>query len=714
MSQSDNNPTASKDTFSGTEVYELIIDLCKQEMQILLAKMFESAPSFTEWTLTVSDSTYLAKQLTARKRIIQSSFAFQLEKGFSDYQSTGKTLSRKKDSDHPKILDLIGVNSSAAVDDLETSLQKLAHLYENFYQTLTQRLQFCLGHKKSQPKVPIDENPVHLNFLCEAFQNSIDNLNLETKYHLALYRLFTNTTLTNLAPLYRKIENQLLDHDILPELKPARFSLRDCTNLSESQPPKSMLDSVDLKLVMLLQKFKERTRGTSEKHQNLFPELKEELNEQGYSDYDQQLNQLSQQFGIIFNDEDLPSVIKSQIARLQVFIFISAIREDGLLNRSSHPARRLIDTVVMSEVEIATSGQSEQSGHHVLKDGIDQFINYQTITSESYQDLLTLYKSRPDTTVKQDVNNEQEPTPEDPSKISSLVESILASIVEPLKAHKKSLQIFEEVWSPLMLEVALTQGFNSPAWQKVVAVVKTHVWALIPKSTEKEQSKLMAALPKVIQSLTGVMKNLKFTAKEQKLLLDSLNSEHDDVLEQTMFNIGQATQELKIITAKSRILKSLEEPNKDEEPKQKDLIGKIDDFFSMLKADKNPKSIRKPSGKPASSKPSTQTPVSEPSTETPDSTPNSREKISASSAENMQVGEWVECKQGSKTITAKLIWKADDLSLFIFVDQEGNRISEVDAATLDRELESGQKVLIKAESPGSKRNQSSFLRSLDS
>ncbi|TDJ30097.1 MAG: DUF1631 family protein [Gammaproteobacteria bacterium] len=106
--------------------------------------------------------------------------------------------------------------------------------------------------------------------------------------------------------------------------------------------------------------------------------------------------------------------------------------------------------------------------------------------------------------------------------------------------------------------------------------------------------------------------------------------------------------------------------------------------------------------------------MSEPSTEIPDSALHSSEKNAASPAENMQVGEWVECKQGSKTITAKLIWKADDLSLFIFVDREGNRISEVDAATLDRELETGQKTLIKAESPGSIRNQSSFLRSLGS
>ncbi|MEE8366593.1 MAG: DUF1631 family protein, partial [Gammaproteobacteria bacterium] len=246
MSRSDSNSTASKNASSGIEVYELIIDLCKDEIQIMLENMIETAKSFAEWTLSDTDSTHLARQLFDKKRIIKSSFAFQLEKGFSDFKSIRKTRLHENDSTDWKALGLVGANSATEVEELETIIGDFSHLYGDFYKTLIQRLQFCLNRTRAEA----DENPMHVKRLCESFQNSIDSLNLETKYNLALYRLFASTTLVNLGPIYRKMERCLLDHNILSQLKPARFSLRSCINLSESMPPKSMPVSDDLKLIL--------------------------------------------------------------------------------------------------------------------------------------------------------------------------------------------------------------------------------------------------------------------------------------------------------------------------------------------------------------------------------------------------------------------------------------------------------------------------------
>jgi hypothetical protein len=105
---------------------------------------------------------------------------------------------------------------------------------------------------------------------------------------------------------------------------------------------------------------------------------------------------------------------------------------------------------------------------------------------------------------------------------------------------------------------------------------------------------------------------------------------------------------------------------------------------------------------------------SKPSPETSSSTTKINKKGTSSEAEKMQVGDWIECKMDNKTILTKLAWKADDFSLFIFVDQNGQRVSEIDGVTLNEELKSGEKSLIKAQSPGSKRNQSSVLQTLGS
>ena len=144
MSQSDNKSDASNTTSSETEVYELIIDLCKSEMQILLAGMIKSASSFANWKLSESDSSHLSSQLKDKRRVIQAAFAFQLEKGFSDFKDSGEALSRGKETDSQKIFQLIGASSSTDIEEIETQLQKLEHLYKNFYKTLTKRLQSCL------------------------------------------------------------------------------------------------------------------------------------------------------------------------------------------------------------------------------------------------------------------------------------------------------------------------------------------------------------------------------------------------------------------------------------------------------------------------------------------------------------------------------------------------------------------------------------------
>jgi hypothetical protein len=56
-------------------------------------------------------------------------------------------------------------------------------------------------------------------------------------------------------------------------------------------------------------------------------------------------------------------------------------------------------------------------------------------------------------------------------------------------------------------------------------------------------------------------------------------------------------------------------------------------------------------------------------------------------------------------------WKSEDASLFIFVDRDGKRICEVDAAKLAEQFESGDVSLIDAGSTDSEKTQFSFMKS---
>ena len=74
---------------------------------------------------------------------------------------------------------------------------------------------------------------------------------------------------------------------------------------------------------------------------NLFPELKQRFTNFELNEYDEQIEQLNQIFKLIFEDEDLPSPVKQQLARLQIYVFITAVQEDGFSAPLQQPGATL-------------------------------------------------------------------------------------------------------------------------------------------------------------------------------------------------------------------------------------------------------------------------------------------------------------------------------------------------------------------------------------
>jgi len=80
-------------------------------------------------------------------------------------------------------------------------------------------------------------------------------------------------------------------------------------------------------------------------------------------------------------------------------------------------------------------------------------------------------------------------------------------------------------------------------------------------------------------------------------------------------------------------------------------------------------------------------------------------------AEALKPGDWVDLRKGSEHKPVKLAWKAEDSSLFIFVDREGTRVCEVDAHELAEQFASGEVSLMDS-AVDSEKTQFSFLKSI--
>jgi hypothetical protein len=659
-------PNQSPESISGEDVYVELTSLSKKLITEMLVRMIESAENYHSWSLSDQDGARMIKLVKHKQRIICSSFAFQLNQHFAEFKSDNESMSREKGARDWQSLGL-GANETAETDVLQDITTRYHDAFREFDQTILKRLQACIKRSRAS----IYESPLQVKRLCESFQYAIDSLNLQANYKIALYNLFADRFIESLGPLYRRIDRALIDFGMLPELPTASIRLRSSDGLSESKAPSTIkLDQTACQLI-LLQRYKEKSRAQSSQYKNLFPELKQHFASFEQNEYDEQIDQLNLMFKLIFEDEDLPLPVKQQLARLQIYVFITAIQEDGFLRRSSNPARRLLDGIISSEVEIAKGSNPEFSGIQFIREHIDDLTSRGFITVDSYSGMLEDYRTH---LKEQEIAIRKARKLEATRKVLPLVKSRLSEITQPLRIQGTSLILFEKVWLPLMVQIALQQGMDSDPWHKTIAMVQKQVWSLIPKSSIEEQQELQVALPNVAHSLHRAMRSLKLAESLQQSLRDYLKLEQQDVVEKTARNIIEAKRKTRSLSAQS--FDTMEDSTEFDEMMQTGVFqipGDMLEAFNSVKPEK-PKKINQ--------------------------------------VDSLAIGEWVNIMQDGQKQMGKVAWKSEDDGLFIFVDRDGKRICEVDASKLAGQFESGEVSLIDSGTTDSEKTRFSFMKSL--
>ncbi len=724
-------------TTNGSEVFEKVLNLNIQGINLLLKSMFNKAGDSKNWDLPDKESKRLVAQIYKKKRIIKSSFVFQLKKNFADFKAIRRTRLREdipSDWLTPESADDNAQNQTIALED---TISHFEERYNEYYQLAAKRLGHCVNRTRTE----LDDNPMHVRRLYQSFLYAIDNPGLETQHKISLYRLFTDTVIERLEPLYISVEQCFIEHQVLPDIKLKPRS-RPAQDSSKQPVPNHAVAMQCIPILMaIFQAFMEKTNFSGNKYTNLFPELKEELKNHEISDFDHLLDQLAKRFDFIFDDDDLPDQIKAQIARLQIYLFLSSIQESNLLKRSSNPARRLLDTIVRTEADFAVEHQGERSGYEYLRDQVDRISNNSFIESSVYAELLDGYldytsgKDEPQKAVVEQLSPNiapeseseseaelaPEPEPEtqldakttnkaisvveavvqsftDPAplkvlksekvdsgeNIFAVVQSIVSDLTLPLRVQGKSLILFDEVWSPLLQEIAHSKGFKSPAWDKLMTIAKTQVWALTPKLTELELEKLESTMADIEKSLNQSMQTLDLPIEQQTSLLEFLRHEQTDAIEQTKIAIKQNSN-----TEDSDTQKDTAEDT----TSIADLANTLGEFSDLMQT-------------------TVQFNSSVDMLKAIDTNTADDQKTIPASASMIHKSDWIEIKKDDSTVLAKLTWKSDDQSQFIFVDRDGHRVCEIDEIELNKEMDAGNISLISSIPASSQRAAFSVIQSI--
>ena len=516
-------------------------------------------------------------------------------------------------------------------------------------------------------------------------------------------------------------------------------------------------------LMGIFQGYRDLAHQATDAYRSLYPSLKQDLKKHDIHDFDELIDQLTAKFEMIFDDEDLPERIKQQIGRLQIYLFISSFQERDLLKRSGNPARRLLDSIVRTEVDLALGVRQGRSGYDFLCKNVDRLSSSPFVESSVYLDLLEGYTAetasgdgdssppksqektsadiqaikpvtgngqadaeakkatrvKPESIVravvesiadtrskpveKSETSKKPEKIPETTTKpavnsdnIFPVVQSIVNDMTLPLRVQGRSLILFDEVWTPLLLEVALTKGFKSPAWHKILTIAKTQVWVLTPKSTQPELDKLTNTIKQIEKSLGQGMQSLKLSIDQQASLLEFLEHEQSDIIAKSKAAIEALSKEKNDDGNKTKPSAKDASPGVATTTKV-NLADTVDEFSDLMQTGrfKNNDDMLKAL----------------------DSEKTGEMKIpvfadAGVTADRIDKGDWIEIRQGASTVLAKLTWKSNDESQFIFVDREGHRVCDISRDELDKQLKSGDITLISSSPGSSKRASFSVIQTI--
>jgi len=79
---------------SGEDVFAEVTSLSKKQITEMLVRTIDSASDYHGWSLSEEDAERMVKLIKHKQRVICSSFAFQLNRHFSDFKAADGSQSR--------------------------------------------------------------------------------------------------------------------------------------------------------------------------------------------------------------------------------------------------------------------------------------------------------------------------------------------------------------------------------------------------------------------------------------------------------------------------------------------------------------------------------------------------------------------------------------------------------------------------------------------
>ena len=249
------------------------------------------------------------------------------------------------------------------------------------------------------------------------------------------------------------------------------------------------------------------------------------------------INLVSMLFDFILDDKCLPVAIKALIGRLQIPIIKVAMLDHSFFNKSSHPARTLLNA--LSRAGIGLSGLkmhlAKDPVYRKIRETVQRVLNEFTDNVDLFVTLEKEFAEFMNVEVRRSVLIEQRTKAAEEGRAKSDVakqetETALKLCVEGKTIPPSVTKILNDPWSKVLYLTHLKEGGDSRAFQKNVIIAKHLIKSVTPPQNEKEKKYLYDMVPMLIQRLQEGFESISYNPFDANQLMSELEAVQMEVL----------------------------------------------------------------------------------------------------------------------------------------------------------------------------------------
>jgi len=547
----------------------------------MLANMFDSADDtlfeLADKAINSDDQTMYfdsMRKVRIKRQVMESLFARSLQDNYKIFQSS---VAAEEESDTFSLMQDDELEESVAIRGM---VSKVNTLFGGLLPQLIQRMDFLAA------QVTIDEgnNPIGPSKLSESFQYACQELSLDIRAKLMIFKLFEKYVLEELEELYSSANESLVASGVLPQLKAPKVTVskdkarktRESIGEQESAE-KSSADQNEVfsqlrdllanrpvqsqtginylpvadngpvlsqaELVSMLSTVQQQSDVDISTAHPVSIDVRQALHNivdssrgampqaVGRVD-DDSMNLVSMLFEYILDDHSLPVTMKALLGRLQIPMLKVALLDKSFFSRGAHPARKLLNKLASAALrwnepaDVSRDALFNKVNDIVtsILDDFDSNVEIFTLLLEDFSQFGEKEKRR-SALIEQRTRDAEEglgKTQRARADVGHLINDKAAGKALP----KVVVELLREGWSNYLFLLYVRQGTEDQAWQTAVQVVDDLIWSVDRDAGFGRRSELLKMIPSLLQRLREGLDSISFSKKRMRELFSELESVH--------------------------------------------------------------------------------------------------------------------------------------------------------------------------------------------